>query len=81
MRWVTPLVYERHRPGRRKPEQTCTCDAVPWPHRAGTVEGCYGLAYCEHGRPTREHPDGGEYCPECAWWEYVDHVTDLCRGT
>jgi hypothetical protein len=76
-RQVTPLVRRRRRAGRRRPEMTCTCDAVPWPHRAGSVAGCYGLAFCDHGLPTPDHPDwSGESCRECALWEWVDWVYD-----
>jgi hypothetical protein len=76
-RWRTPLVFERRRPGRGQPELTCLCDAVPWPHRAGSVAGCYGLAFCEHGLPTHEHPDWcGERCRECDLWEYADRACD-----
>ena len=80
-RHITPFVVIRRRHGRRQMEKTCTCDAVPWPHRAGSVEGCYGLAYCEHGLPTRDHPDFEGRCPECERWEWVDIVTDRRRGT
>ncbi len=76
---VTPLVERRHRRGRRKAELTCHCDAAPYPHRAGSVEGCYGLAFCEHGIPTSEHPDFSGRCPECERWEHADHWYDTHR--
>jgi DNA repair protein RadC len=28
--------------------------------------------FCEHGRPTRDHPDYEGRCPECDRWEWVD---------
>ena len=77
---VTPLVERRVRSRRRTPELTCTCDAVPWPHRAGSVAGCYGLAYCEHGLPTSHHPDYEGRCPECELWEWVDWYHDRRHG-
>jgi hypothetical protein len=79
--WPTPLVRMRPRPGRTTPEATCTCDAVAWPHRAGSVGGCYGLAYCAHERPTCDHPDYEGPCPECQLWEWADHVIDARRET
>ena len=76
-RWTTPLVYEHLRRSRRKAELTCTCDAVSWPHRAGSVAGCYGLAFCEHGAPTSEHPEwDGIRCRECDLWEWADWIHD-----
>jgi hypothetical protein len=80
-RWLTPLVRLRKRGGRHRPEATCTCGAVAYPHRAGSVPGCYGLAFCEHGLPTRDHPGYEGRCPECELWEWVDVVTDVRRGT
>jgi hypothetical protein len=71
-RWLTPLVVLRRRPDRRKLERTCTCDAVGYPHRAGSVDGCYGLSFCEHGRPTPDHPDYEGRCPECDRWAWAD---------
>ncbi|MBN1180507.1 MAG: hypothetical protein JXD18_14960 [Anaerolineae bacterium] len=72
IRWLTPLVRKHSRQGRRQPEATCYCEAAPWPHRAGSVEGCYGLAFCEHGLPTRDHPDYESRCAECERLEWGD---------
>lgn len=78
LRVVNPLVTAHRRPHRRRPELTCTCDAAPYPHRAGSVPGCYGLdAYCAHGCRTAAHPEGAEFCPYCAqdeWYDYADTV-------
>jgi len=78
--WVTPLVFSRRRPHRRHPELTCTCQAVSWPHRLGSVPGCYGRAFCHHGRRTGQHPDGAEFCPHCSaddWHAWADEQRDL----
>lgn len=77
--WATPLVERRQRQGRQRAELTCRCSAAPYPHRAGSVKGCYGLAFCEHGIPTHEHPDFSERCPECERWEYADWWYDTHR--
>ncbi len=73
---MNSIVVARKRPGRRKSELTCYCSAVPWPHRAGSVERCEAFWYCEHGYRRPEHPDGAEYCPECSFWEAVDYWYD-----
>ena len=78
--WNTnDLVTVRHRIGRRRPEHTCRCDAVPWPHRLGSVKGCYGDAYCAHGLPTPEHPDYEGRCPDCDREAYGDMLFDSWR--
>ncbi len=76
MRRINDLVIERRRQGRRRPERTCTCDAVAFPHRLGSVKGCYGDLICSHGWPTHGHPDFDEACPECAWEAYSDLLFD-----
>lgn len=71
------LVIERQRPGRRQPERTCRCDAVPYPHRVGSVKGCFGDLICCHGQPMYGHPDYEECCPDCTRDEYGDMLFDL----
>ena len=77
--YTNDLVTVRHRTGRRHPERTCRCDAVPWPHRLGSVEGCIGDGYCAHGMPTREHPECGERCLHCDSEAYADMLYDRWR--
>ena len=77
MRRINDLVTERHRWGRRRPERTCTCVAVPFPHRVGSVKGCYGDLICSHGWPMYGHPDYEERCPECDREAYGDLLFDL----
>jgi hypothetical protein len=76
-RHINDLVVERDR-GRSKPERTCVCKAVSYPHRVGSVQGCYGLAVCPHGLPTPEHPDY-EGCQECEIDSYQDYLFDYHR--
>ena len=71
------LVVERQRKGRRKLERTCRCDVAPFPHRLGSIKGCYGGLICSHGWPMYGHPDFDEYCQECAAEEYGDLLFDL----
>lgn len=80
-RYINPAVILRPRPGRRQAEYTCFCAAADYPHRAGSVPGCYGLTgWCSHGERTPEHPDFDpetDRCPHCAdeaWWDYADQV-------
>jgi len=73
------LVTVRHRTGRRHPERTCRCDAVPWPHRLGGVEDCSGAATCAHGLPTAEHPDYEGRCGECDREAHADVLFDSWR--
>ena len=37
--------------------------------------------YCEHDHPTPAHPNYPAFgqCPECAYWEQVDHEYDRSR--
>ena len=79
IRYRNGPVCERIRRGRRKPERTCTCAAVPWPHRVGTVLGCYGDLVCYHGLPMTGHPDYDGPCPACDREEYADSLFDLWR--
>ena len=72
-------VTKRYRAGRREPERTCRCEAVPWPHRVGSVEGCCGDAYCSHGLPIPGHPDYEQRCPDCNRDEYGDFLFDCWR--
>ncbi len=65
MKRINALVIERRRPGRRKPERTCRCAAGAYPHRAGSLPGCYGELQCEHGLPLHSHPDYDGRCPDC----------------
>ena len=76
MKRTSGLVRERTRQGRRKPERTCTCAAVPWPHRADTVPGCYGDLLCYHGLPMTGHPDYADRCAECDREEAGDELFD-----
>ena len=79
MKRTSGLVRERTRQGRRQPERTCTCDAVPWPHRVDTVPGCYGGLICYHGQPLHGHPDFAGRCPQCDREEYADIRFDRWR--
>lgn len=77
IRYRDALVVERTRQGRRKAERTCTCDAVPYPHRLNSVKGCYGALVCYHGLPMYGHPDYDGHCPDCDSEEYGDLLFDL----
>lgn len=77
MKRINKLVIERARPGRRRPERTCRCDAAPYPHRLGSVKGCYGDLVCDHGWPLYGHPDYDGRCPACDREEYADRLFDL----
>ena len=79
MKRINLLVVERTRQGRRRPERTCTCDAVFWPHRADTVPGCYGGLICYHGLPMTGHPDYDGPCSACDREEYADILFDRWR--
>jgi hypothetical protein len=72
-------VRERTRQGRCQPERTCTCDAVRYPHRLGSVTGCYGGLICYHGQPMHGHPDFAGRCPQCDREEYADILFDRWR--
>lgn len=74
-----PLVSQHQRPGRKQPERTCRCDAVAFPHRVGSVAGCYGDLICHHGRPMYGHPDYDGRCPDCTREEYGDLLFDQWR--
>ena len=76
---VTQLVTKHTRKGHRKPESTCRCDAVSFPHRLGSVPGCYGGLVCHHGLPMYGHPDFEERCRECDREDYGDHLDHLWR--
>jgi len=73
------LVVERTRRGRSRPEKTCTCRAVRYPHRVGTVPGCYGDLVCYHGMPMYGHPDWDERCPDCDREAAADIAFDCWR--
>ena len=79
MKRISTFVVERTRTGRQKPERTCTCDAVPWPHRVSTVLGCYGALICYHGLPMTGHPDYADRCAECDRAEAGDIACDRWR--
>ena len=77
--YINEYVVRRTRKGRRKPELTCRCDALSFPHRAGSDPQCIGLLYCEHGLPLYGHPDYEGRCPECDRWEAADIAFDRWR--
>ena len=79
MRHVNEFVIERSRKGRRKPELTCRCDALPFPHRAGSDPDCIGLLYCHHGLPMYGHPDWDGRCPDCDREAWADIAFDTWR--
>ena len=77
MKRINALVIERRRSGRRRPERTCTCDIVVYPHRAGSIPGCHGELKCAHGLPLYGHPDHDGRCSECdrdAWADAAYHA-------
>lgn len=76
---TTELVTKRYRRGRQKPEYVCRCNAVPWPHRLDSIEGCYGHAFCHHGLPTPNHPEYEHRCPDCDREAYGDYLYDCWR--
>jgi hypothetical protein len=79
MKRNSELVVERIRQSRRKPECTCRCDVAPFPHRLGSVRGCYGDLICPHGLPMAGHPDHAARCPECDREAYADIAFDRWR--
>ena len=80
VRTINPLVTANRRQHRRHPELTCRCAAARFPHRAGSVPGCYGLdAYCTHGQRTAAHPDGPELCWRCEEEDWQDYTCDTVR--
>jgi hypothetical protein len=79
VRRTSGFVRERTRQGRCQPERTCTGAAVPWPHRVGTVLGCYGDLVCYHGLPMTGHPDYDGPCLACDREEAGDIAFDRWR--
>lgn len=79
MSWSVRPVIERRRHGRRRPERTCCCGAVGYPHRVGSIPGCIGDLTCAHGAPMPGHPDYDGRCPECDREEYADILSDTWR--
>ena len=65
--------------GRRETEHTCRCAAVRYPHRLGSVTGCYGDLICYHGLPMTGHPDYANRCAECDREEAGDIACDRWR--
>lgn len=77
LRRVSDLVIEHRPSGRRKPEHTCRCEILPYPHRSSSVPGCYGDLVCHHGTPQFGHPAYEGRCSECDREEYRDILFDL----
>ena len=65
---------------KKREQETCNCEAYPFPHRLGGGKCEAEEWFCAHGIMTHHHPEwDGEGCLDCRREEYADYVYDNRR--